>query len=74
LPSRWSGSCWASGTSDSTAVRTEIEELESGLDESEPIAKTLPHRERYLALNASLSRRILGAFSDWLDEVERELS
>jgi PadR family transcriptional regulator AphA len=57
-----------------TAVRREIEELESGLDESEPIAKTLPHRERYLALNASLSRRILGAFSDWLDEVERELS
>jgi DNA-binding PadR family transcriptional regulator len=57
-----------------SAVRTEIDELEGGLDEAEPIAKTLPHRERYLALNASLSRRILSAFSDWLDEVERELS
>lgn len=55
------------------AIRAQIEELESGLDEAEPIAKTLPHRERYLQLNASLSRRILAAFSDWLDDVEREL-
>src|SRR3954468_9471790 len=56
------------------AVRAEIEELEGALDEAEPVAQTLPHRERYLQLNASLSRRILDAFSEWLDEVERELS
>jgi hypothetical protein len=37
------------------------------------MAKTLPHRERYLRLNHRLSRRILRAYLDWLDEVERQL-
>jgi hypothetical protein len=55
------------------AIRTEIAERERGLDEADEIAATLPHRERYLRLNSSLSRRILAAFTDWLDEVEREL-
>jgi PadR family transcriptional regulator, regulatory protein AphA len=55
------------------AIREEISELERGLDEADEIAGTLPHRERYLRLNHRLSRRILDAFSDWLDEVEREL-
>lgn len=56
------------------AIRAEIAEFEVGLDEGDEIAATLPHRERYLRLNHRLSRRILDAFSDWLDEVERELS
>jgi PadR family transcriptional regulator AphA len=56
------------------AIRDEIGELSRGLEEGEKIASSLPHRERYLRLNHRLSRRILDAFSDWLDEAERELS
>jgi PadR family transcriptional regulator AphA len=56
------------------AIRGEIEELSAGLDRGDEIAPSIPHRERYLRLNTQLSRRILQAFSDWLDEVEAELS
>jgi PadR family transcriptional regulator, regulatory protein AphA len=56
------------------AIRDEIEELSEGLDRGEEIAPALPHRERYLRINERLSRRILESFSDWLDEVERELA
>jgi DNA-binding PadR family transcriptional regulator len=55
------------------AIRGEIAELSEGLDRGEEIAAGLPHRERYLRLNTRLSRRILKAFSEWLDEVDREL-
>ena len=33
----------------------------------------LPHRERVLAINRRLARRILEAQAAWLDEVEAEL-
>jgi DNA-binding PadR family transcriptional regulator len=56
------------------AIRQEINELYEGLDRGAEIAPTLPHRVRYLRINERLSRRILEAFSDWLDEVERELA
>jgi DNA-binding PadR family transcriptional regulator len=56
------------------AIRGEIEELTEGLDRSAEVAPSLPHRERYLEINSRLSRRILTAFSDWLDEVESELA
>jgi PadR family transcriptional regulator, regulatory protein AphA len=56
------------------AIREEIKELSEGLDRGAEIAPTLPHRERYLRINERLSRRILEAFSDWLDEVERALA
>jgi PadR family transcriptional regulator, regulatory protein AphA len=56
-----------------SAIRGEIAKLSEGLDRGEQIAPTLPHRERYLRLNTRLGRRILEAFSDWLDEVEGEL-
>jgi DNA-binding PadR family transcriptional regulator len=56
------------------AIRGEIAELEAGLDEAEPVAEELPHRERYLRLNDRLARRLLAAFGDWLDDVERELA
>jgi DNA-binding PadR family transcriptional regulator len=54
-------------------IRGEIEAMSKGLNEAEQAAPTLPNRERYLRLNHDLSRRILDAFADWLDEVEREL-
>jgi DNA-binding PadR family transcriptional regulator len=55
------------------AIRDEIDEMSAELDEAERAALSLPNRERYLRLNHRLSRRILAAFSDWLDEVKKEL-
>jgi hypothetical protein len=36
-------------------------------------AKRLPHREKYLMMGHRLSRRLLDAHLEWLDEIEREL-
>jgi DNA-binding PadR family transcriptional regulator len=55
------------------AIRVGIAEQLAWLDRADQEANALPHRERYLRLNHRLSRRILAAFSDWLDEVEAEL-
>lgn len=55
------------------AIRPEIESQLAWLDHADEVASTLPHRERYLRLNHRLSRRLLEAFLEWLDEVEREL-
>ena len=55
------------------AVRPQIQEQLLWLDQAEEQARSLPHRERYLQLNHRLSRRVLAAFLDWLDEVEEEL-
>ncbi len=54
------------------ALRAEIEELETVLDEAEIRARTVPHRERQLRLLRSLGRRLLQAHLDWIDEVEQE--
>ena len=43
------------------------------LGESERRATDLPHRESYLLLTQSLGRRLVRAYRDWIDEVEREL-
>jgi DNA-binding PadR family transcriptional regulator len=56
------------------ALRGEIEELEGSLEEAEEGAKTYSHREKYLLLNHRLARAILRTYSDWVDEVERELT
>jgi DNA-binding PadR family transcriptional regulator len=55
------------------AMRGEIAELRASLDEGEQRAEAIPHREKYLLLSHGLARRILDAYDDWLDEVEREL-
>jgi DNA-binding PadR family transcriptional regulator len=55
------------------ALRAQIAELFEQLDAGEEIARTIPHKERYLLLNHALARRIVQAHADWLDEVEREL-
>jgi PadR family transcriptional regulator AphA len=57
-----------------SAIRAEIGGMSEDLGEAERVAASLPNRERYLRLNHRLSRKILDAFSDWLDEVDRELS
>ena len=55
------------------ALRAEIADISARLDAGEAVAETLPHRKKYLLLNHRLSRRLLAAFSEWVDEVEREL-
>ena len=55
-------------------LRGELAELRRRLDTAVEIARTLPHRERYLLLNHSLARRIVDAHAEWLDEVERTLT
>jgi DNA-binding PadR family transcriptional regulator len=56
------------------ALRQEIAELSSGVDQDERRAAAIPHRERQLKLVRSLGRRLLQAHLDWIDEVERELT
>ena len=54
-------------------LHDELADLRARLGVAEDVARTLPHRERYLLLNHSLARRIVDAHAEWLDEVEREL-
>jgi DNA-binding PadR family transcriptional regulator len=56
-----------------SALRSEIADLLARLDVAEAVARTIPHRERYLLLNHRLARRIVQAHADWLDDVESEL-
>jgi DNA-binding PadR family transcriptional regulator len=53
------------------ALRAEIDEQERLLDEAEAIAAEYPDRERWLLLNHRLSRKLLAAHREWLDELER---
>jgi DNA-binding PadR family transcriptional regulator len=57
-----------------TAMRPQLDAILELLAESERSATNLPHRERYLMLVQSLGRHIIGAYRDWIDEVERELA
>jgi DNA-binding PadR family transcriptional regulator len=54
-------------------LRNEIADLLARLDVAEAVARTIPHRERYLLLNHRLARRIVEAHADWLEEVESQL-
>jgi PadR family transcriptional regulator AphA len=55
------------------ALRKEIAELSDQLDAAEAAAAEIPSRTDYLLLNHHLSRRILQAHAEWLDEVEQTL-
>jgi DNA-binding PadR family transcriptional regulator len=54
-------------------MRDDLDDLRARLDEADAIAETLPHREKYLRLNHRLARRVVDAYDEWLDEIEREL-
>jgi PadR family transcriptional regulator, regulatory protein AphA len=54
-------------------MRPALDRVDELLAESEQRAADLPHRERYLLLTQSLGRRLVCAYRDWIDEVEREL-
>jgi DNA-binding PadR family transcriptional regulator len=55
------------------SMRDDLEDLRARLDTADEIASTLPHREKYLRLSYRLARRVLDAYDEWLDDVEREL-
>jgi DNA-binding PadR family transcriptional regulator len=55
------------------SLRGDIADLSARLDVAEVAAQRLPHREKYLMMGHRLSRRLLDAHLEWLDEVEREL-
>jgi PadR family transcriptional regulator, regulatory protein AphA len=55
------------------ALRAEIAELETTLDQEEARRVQFPHRQRQLRLLHSLGRRILRAHLEWIQEVEHEL-
>jgi hypothetical protein len=55
------------------ALRQEIRAISDQLDAAEAAAAAIPSRTDYLLLNHRLSRRILQAHAEWLDEIERAL-
>ena len=56
------------------ALRAELRELTSRLEEGERVAQSARERQRNLALVHSLGRKVLAAHEEWLDEVETELA
>lgn len=56
-----------------SSLRADIADLSTRLDVAEVAAQRLPHREKYLMMGHRLSRRLLAAHLEWLDEIEREL-
>ena len=54
-------------------LRDDLADLHARLDAADEVAGTLPNREKYLRLNHRLARRVLDAYEEWLDDVEREL-
>ena len=55
-------------------MREDIADLRSRLHDADEAAHTLPHREKYLLLNHRLAGRVLDAYDQWIDEIERELN
>jgi DNA-binding PadR family transcriptional regulator len=54
-------------------LRADIADLRARLDESEQAVRSLPHREKYLAIANRHLRRLLDLHEQYIDEVEREL-
>jgi hypothetical protein len=55
------------------ALRDEVADIRSRLDDAERTAKELPHREKYLLLVIGFLRGLLDLHLELVDEVEREL-
>jgi DNA-binding PadR family transcriptional regulator len=56
------------------ALRDDIADISSRLDDAERTAKELPHRQKYLLLVTGFLRRLLDLHLELVDEVERELA
>jgi DNA-binding PadR family transcriptional regulator len=55
------------------ALRDEVADIRSRLDDAERTARDVPHREKYLLLVNRFLRRLLDLHLELVDEVEREL-
>jgi len=55
------------------ALRDDVADIRSRLDDSERTARALPHREKYLLLAIGFLRRVLDLYLELVDEVERDL-
>lgn len=55
------------------ALREQLRDISTLLEEAERRAHEFPHRERYLLLNHAFARAIVRAHADLVDSVEREL-
>jgi DNA-binding PadR family transcriptional regulator len=51
-------------------LRALLDEQDRLLDEAEAVAAELPSRERWLLINHRLSRRVIAAHREWLDELD----
>ena len=56
------------------ALRDDIADIKSRLDDVEATAKGLPHREKYLVLVIGFLRRLLDLHLELVDRVEREVA
>lgn len=56
------------------ALRGDIADIASRLDDADLRAQDLPHREKYLRLVTGFLRRFLELHEEFVDEVERELA
>jgi hypothetical protein len=56
------------------ALRSDIADLQTRLDDSERTALELPHRTKYLLLVLGFLRGLLELHVELVDEVERELA
>jgi DNA-binding PadR family transcriptional regulator len=56
------------------ALRTELDDLRSRLDQSEEAAAGLAHRQKYLLIVVGFLRRYLDLHEELVGEVERELA
>jgi DNA-binding PadR family transcriptional regulator len=56
------------------ALREDIDDIRTRLDESEAAAGELPHRRKYLLMVVAHLRRLLDLHLDLVDEVERDFA
>jgi hypothetical protein len=56
------------------AIREDIADLLTRLDEGEATAEQLPHRRKYLLMVIAFLRRLLELHLELVDEVEREFT
>lgn len=56
------------------ALRADIDELSTRLDDAERSAESLPHRQKYLLITLDFLRRQLDLHLELVEDVERELN
>jgi len=57
-----------------TSLRGDLDDLRARVEEMAASAELLPHRRKYLLLVVSFLRRVVEAYEQLIDDVERELA